>query len=127
MHPAHHHVEASKKRQRDRVEGRARGGKLDRPGRAFGGAAEDKETQSTADEYPGPKNIVERKDGGKLTTKERRAIPGKDFAGPDRSYPIENASHGRNALARVSQHGSPALKSEVRRKVHEKYPTIKEG
>ena len=46
----------------------------------------------------------------KLTTAKRKAIPSKDFAGPDRSYPINDASHARNALARVSQHGTPALK-----------------
>lgn len=60
----------------------------------------------------------------KLTTKARNALPGKDFAGPDRSYPIQNASHARNALSRVSQHGSPTLKAKVRAKVHAKYPSI---
>lgn len=39
----------------------------------------------------------------KLSTKQRKALPSKDFAGPDRSYPVENRSHARNALARVSQ------------------------
>lgn len=62
----------------------------------------------------------------KLTSKGRKALKGSQFAGPDRSYPIEDASHARNALARVSQHGSPAVKAEVRRKVHEKYPGIHE-
>jgi hypothetical protein len=38
----------------------------------------------------------------KLTTKARKEIPAKDFAGPDRSYPIEDRSHARNALARAS-------------------------
>lgn len=61
----------------------------------------------------------------KLTSAARKAIPLKSFAGPDRSYPIENASHARNALARVSQHGSSALKANVRAKVHSKYPSIK--
>lgn len=60
----------------------------------------------------------------KLTTKERKNIPSKDFAGPDRSYPIEDASHARNALARVSQHGSPEVKSKVRAAVHRKFPGI---
>jgi hypothetical protein len=60
----------------------------------------------------------------KLTTEKRNAIPTGEFAGPDRSYPIEDASHARNALARVSQHGSPAVKAEVRAKVHAKYPGI---
>jgi hypothetical protein len=60
----------------------------------------------------------------KLTAKARKAIPGKNFAGPDRSYPIEDASHARNALSRVSQHGSSALKAKVRAKVHAKYPDM---
>ncbi len=60
----------------------------------------------------------------KLTAAARKKISGKNFAGPDRSYPIEDASHARNALARVSQHGSPELKAKVRAKVHAKYPDI---
>jgi len=60
----------------------------------------------------------------KLTAKARNAISGKNFALPGRRYPIEDASHARNALARVSQHGTPAEKAEVRSKVHEKYPGI---
>ena len=60
----------------------------------------------------------------KLTAATRNKIPSKDFAGPDRSYPIEDANHARNALARASQHASPALKAKIRHKVHEKYPGI---
>ena len=60
----------------------------------------------------------------KLTTEQRKKIPGGEFAGPHRSYPIEDANHARNALARVSQHGSPALKAKVRAAVHRKYPGI---
>ena len=63
----------------------------------------------------------------KLTAAKRKAIPSKDFAGPDRSYPINDASHARNALSRVSQHGSPALKSRVRAAVKRKYPGIKQA
>lgn len=61
---------------------------------------------------------------GKLTTKARKAIPTKDFALPGRRYPVENKSHARNALARVSQHGSPEEKAKVRAAVHRKYPGI---
>ena len=60
-----------------------------------------------------------------LTAAARKAIPTSEFAGPDRTYPIKDASHARNALARVSQHGSPALKARVRAKVRAKYPGIK--
>jgi hypothetical protein len=63
----------------------------------------------------------------KLTAAKRKAIPSKDFAGPDRSYPINDASHARNALARVSQYGTPALKSRVRSAVKRKYPGIKQA
>lgn len=39
----------------------------------------------------------------KLTTKTRNSLPAKDFAGPGRSYPIENKSHAINAKARASE------------------------
>lgn len=60
----------------------------------------------------------------KLTTKSRNAIPTDKFALPGRRYPIEDRSHAQNALARVSQHGSPSEKAEVRAKVHEEYPSM---
>ena len=60
----------------------------------------------------------------KLTTKARKAIPSKEFALPGKRYPIEDKAHARNALARVSQHGSPAEKSKVRSAVHKKFPAI---
>ena len=62
----------------------------------------------------------------RLKAAQRNALPAKSFAGPDRSYPIEDASHARNALARVSQHGTAELKARVRAKVHAKYPGIKQ-
>lgn len=53
----------------------------------------------------------------KLTTKARSALPAKDFAGPGRSYPVENKSHARNAKARASQavNAGRMSKSEERR------------
>jgi hypothetical protein len=57
----------------------------------------------------------------KLNAAARKKISGKNFAGPDRSYPIEDASHARNALARSS--GKP-IAAKVRAKVHAKYPNI---
>jgi len=59
-----------------------------------------------------------------LTTKKRNSLPGSEFAGPDRSYPIQDPSHARNALARAS--GKP-VEAEIRSKVHRKYPEIGEG
>jgi hypothetical protein len=60
----------------------------------------------------------------KLSTARRAALPTKTFAGPQRSYPIPDPSHARNALSRVSQFGSPAVKAQVRAKVHSKFPSI---
>lgn len=71
----------------------------------------------------------DRKDGGKvnkgpLDAKRRNALPGKSFALPGRRYPINDPNHARNALSRVSQHGSPEEKKEVRAAVHRKFPSI---
>ena len=69
-----------------------------------------------------------------LTAAQRQKLPRSDFALPGKgegpkgagsgSYPIPDAAHARNALARVSQHGSSAEKAAVRAKVHAKYPAI---
>lgn len=69
-----------------------------------------------------------------LTTKERKKLPEKSFALPGKgegphgrgagSYPIPDKAHARNALARVSQHGTPAEKATVRAKVRAKFPAI---
>lgn len=71
-----------------------------------------------------------------LTTKERNRMPAKDFALPGRgagpkgkgagAYPIEDKSHARNALARVSQHGTASEKAKVRSAVKRKFPGIGE-
>lgn len=61
----------------------------------------------------------------KLSGAERKALPAKDFALPGGRYPIENASHARNALARASENATPAEKSTVRRKVKAAFPAIK--
>jgi hypothetical protein len=39
----------------------------------------------------------------KLTRNERNKIPSSKFAGPDRSYPVEDHAHAANAKARASQ------------------------
>lgn len=62
----------------------------------------------------------------KLTAKTRNALPGGSFALPGRRYPIEDASHARNALARVSQHGTTGEKATVRAAVHRRFPSIGE-
>ena len=60
----------------------------------------------------------------RLTTAARKKIPTSQFAGPGRSYPINDPSHARNALARASQFASPAEQATIREKVHEKYPRM---
>lgn len=105
--------EEEERRRRPRVR-RRRGGKVD------GAKAQ--------------RRVDKRARGGKLTASERQSLPKSDFALPGKgagpkgagsgSYPIPDASHARNALARVSQHGSAAQKAEVRAKVHRKYPGI---
>ena len=63
-----------------------------------------------------------------LTAKRRRQLPSKSFVFPGkRAYPIHDTSHARNALARVSQHGTPAQKSAVRAAVRRRYPGIAVG
>jgi len=64
-----------------------------------------------------------------LSSSERRHLSSKSFAIPSKapgsgSYPIPDASHARNALARVAQHGSSAEQAAVRAKVHAKFPGI---
>ena len=65
----------------------------------------------------------------KLKAKQRRALPKSAFAIPEKapgsgSYPIPDESHARNALARVSQFGTPEEKSRVRAAVRRRYPNI---
>lgn len=61
----------------------------------------------------------------KLTYGERKELPTKSFAEPKkRKYPIPDASHARNALARVAQHGSSMEKKMVRAEVHRRFPQI---
>ena len=61
----------------------------------------------------------------KLDAAQRNALPASAFAGPGRSFPVEDASHARNALARVSEaenagrmSGSEATK--IKAKAHAK-------
>lgn len=63
----------------------------------------------------------------KLTYKKREKLPTKSFALKGRRYPVNDKAHARNALARVSQHGTSQEKAAVRRKVHAKFPDIGQG
>lgn len=61
----------------------------------------------------------------KIKSKQRKRMKSSTFAIPSkRKYPIPDASHARNALARVAQHGTPAEKKQVRAAVHRKFPSI---
>jgi hypothetical protein len=46
------------------------------------------------------------------------AVPGK------KKYPVHDAAHARNAIARVQQHGSPSEKRAVFAAVRRRYPAI---
>lgn len=56
----------------------------------------------------------------KLTTSERNALPDSAFAGPNRSYPVNDEAHAKNAKARASQFASPELKAKVFKKADKK-------
>jgi hypothetical protein len=61
----------------------------------------------------------------KLTTRARNKLPKSSFAGPGRSYPVNDKSHARNALARASQMVkagklSPSAAAKIRAKADRK-------
>ena len=60
----------------------------------------------------------------KLNAAKRNALPSRDFAVAGRKFPINDANHARNALARAS---GTSVEGEVRRKVHAKFPGIGEA
>lgn len=86
----------------------------------------------------------QEKRAGVMTQTRRNALPTKSFAIPETKakkigvsgeikgeakgkYPIPDEKHARNALARVSQFGTPAEREAVRKKVYSKFPGLKEG
>lgn len=58
----------------------------------------------------------------KLDTAERNALPARDFAGKNRTYPDEDAGHARAALSRAAANASPGEDASIRAKVAAKYP-----
>lgn len=74
--------------------------------------------------YKIDKETAHEKTARKLTTKGRNQISEGNFALPGRRYPIHDIAHGRNALARVAQHGTEEEKRRVRKAVSDKYPSI---
>lgn len=60
----------------------------------------------------------------KLTASTRNALSASDFVFPKtRKFPIQDASHARNALSRAGAKGG-SVQAAVKRKVHRKYPGI---
>jgi len=87
------------------------------------GGAGDGDTSVTISPKRGGKSADKAK-GGKITAAKRHSLPEGDFALPGERYPINDANHARNAMARVSGNGSPAESAKVRAAVHRKYPNI---
>jgi hypothetical protein len=60
-----------------------------------------------------------------LTSAGRNRLANSQFVFPGtRAYPIPDAAHARNALARVAQNGTPKEMHAVRRAVKHKFPGI---
>lgn len=60
----------------------------------------------------------------RLDAKERNALPAKDFAGPNRSFPVNDRGHAKAALGRASEY-HPELKAKIREMVRRKFPDMK--
>lgn len=58
-----------------------------------------------------------------LNAERRNALPDSDFAGPDRTYPIDTPERARAALARASVN-APGLLPRIRRAIRRKYPDM---
>lgn len=60
-----------------------------------------------------------------LKAKKRNSLPDSSFALPSqRKYPIHDREHGANALARVTQNGTPAERKTVKAAVCKRYPDL---
>lgn len=62
-----------------------------------------------------------------LTADDRKKLKDSDFALPGRRYPIHNANHARDALARASANATPAEQATIKAKVKAKFPGIAVG
>lgn len=49
----------------------------------------------------------------KLTAKSRKKLPASAFAGPGRSYPVEDKAHAAAAKSRAAEFASPSLKAKI--------------
>jgi hypothetical protein len=59
----------------------------------------------------------------RLTSRGRKRMKARQFALPGKRFPIPDASHARNALARAAAL-PPAERQKVRRKVKARFPSI---
>lgn len=50
---------------------------------------------------------------GKLSAAARRALPASDFAGPNRSFPVNDKGHAKAALGRINN-APPAARPKIR-------------
>jgi len=91
-----------------------------------------------------PESKVKEYSSGAMSAHTREGLKPSQFAIPESKakkigvageikgeaegkYPIPDEKHARNALARVSQHGTPAEREAVRSKVYAKYPQLRES
>ena len=51
----------------------------------------------------------------RLSTAERNALPASAFAGPNRTFPVNDADHAK-AAKMLSGYASPATKANINRK-----------
>jgi hypothetical protein len=73
-------------------------------------------------------DFIEQMKEEKLSTAERDTLPDSDFVFPaERKYPIHDNAHAIDALARVSEFGTPEEKAKVRHAVKKRYPDIKQA
>ncbi len=63
----------------------------------------------------------------KLTAAARKKIPASKFAGPGRSYPVEDRSHAIAAKSMASRFASPSLKARVDAKANKVLGKKKKG
>ena len=55
----------------------------------------------------------------RLTTKARNALPASDFAGPNRTFPVEDKAHAKAAIGLSGHASNPgAIKARARKVLH---------
>jgi hypothetical protein len=73
---------------------------------------------------PNKENISEiRKKPGESNAGKYKGVKASNFAGPDKTFPINTPERARNALARAHYAKNP---ESVKEKVYKKYPGLEE-